>query len=266
MRIFSFLVVLLLFAALVSSQANSAPSPPSANKYLIIMAGKGLKPLFERKLSPEAEGLINNPDTYIVFGENNISLLPSLPAGWRVKPTLNFKSFREFQTAVKNGSIPASVKAVMYDNELWQKTPQEEKEKAVEYTQRFSDLAHAQNLVFINAPALGAYSDKYVRGVMPYIDIFVSQRQKAEGNTVKYEKKMEQMIQRAKKANPRIKVLAQLSTNPDIRGFSFKVLVQDIKNLKGKADGFLIYNGADSAKANQDFVDFVSTTLPQVLR
>jgi hypothetical protein len=65
----------------------------------------------------------------------------------------DFRSYAEFRKMLRQGSIPAGIRWVMYDNEQWSLTPAAEQADPVRYERLFAGLAHQQGYRVILAPA-----------------------------------------------------------------------------------------------------------------
>jgi hypothetical protein len=75
-------------------------------------------------------------------------------AGYATTPVLNYTSYAQFSSDVKNGAIKYPYKWVMYDPENWAATPVNEQQDPVKYMTLFGQLARAHGLKVIQAPAL----------------------------------------------------------------------------------------------------------------
>ena len=65
----------------------------------------------------------------------------------------DFRSYAEFKKMIKQGTIPAGIHWVMYDNEQWSLTPADEQADPVRYEELFARLAHQYGYKVILAPA-----------------------------------------------------------------------------------------------------------------
>ncbi|HEY0255117.1 MAG TPA: hypothetical protein VGC41_26500, partial [Kofleriaceae bacterium] len=151
-----------------------------------------------------AKSLYDNPNAYLVV--KNHQQLEDVGAHWKGNITMLFDSFREFEHRV--GSLDKRVKAVVYDNEHWDKTPIGEKQNAAHFAKRFGEVAHAHGLTFIAAP-----SSKFFEADAKYADIIDMQLQPREANERAYEKAIENQAAQAKKENPDVEVVAQFSSS-----------------------------------------------------
>jgi hypothetical protein len=78
---------------------------------------------------------------------------PNFPTQWHSRPTVTFASYAAMQKAFASHTIPASVKAVVYDNESWSFTPAQEQRQPELYDRLAAELVHKHPLIFIAAPA-----------------------------------------------------------------------------------------------------------------
>jgi hypothetical protein len=67
---------------------------------------------------------------------------------------LSYTSYAQFQSDLTSGAITYPYKWVMYDPENWSATPLNEQQDPVKYMTLFGQLAHANGLKVIQAPAL----------------------------------------------------------------------------------------------------------------
>lgn len=167
----------------------------------IITAG-GLRHL--RQANPRAARILfDNPNAYIVLKDGQ-----HVPHGWKGKSTVLFPSFGLFQAAVDDKAIPATVDAVVYDNEHWPQTPDNEKADPSLFAHKFLTLARAHNLTFIAAP-----TRKFFAADAKYAEIIDVQLQDREFHTGAYLKAMRHDIRLAHHENPDVKVVGQITSN-----------------------------------------------------
>jgi len=193
-----------------------------------------------RLKSVSSESLINtffnSPNTYLL-SENS----KNLPTGFKVTPTIVFRSYSDLEKAFSNNSIDSLVKAVVYDSENWEFTPKEEQKNPSLYYKLAYDIVHKHNLIFIATPATNlaqvinpVASNRYdnfvqlgiARDIAPYADIYEIQAQGSEKNTIQYKDFVQKVATQVKTKNPNIIILAGLSTNP----MGQKVIGDDLYN------------------------------------
>jgi hypothetical protein len=143
---------------------------------------------------------------------------------------------------------------VVYDPEPWAATPEAEARNPVAYARMFAILAHRHGWLAMMAPScrllrrmpgsrkvsvFDACGPLIQAAMAPYADILDLQAQSMEGDTNAYASHVIDWAARARGANPRIKVIAQLSTArshnapPD-------VLLRDALSVASYVDGFWI--------------------------
>ncbi len=164
--------------------------------------------------------LFDRPDAWVLSGWGGASSAMSWP------------SFSSFAEAVAHGTIPAGVRAVMYDPEGWAVTPTSERQDPGASMKAFSELAHAQGYVVILTPhpdlttVPGAVclrrqdesmEDAYLRCRIPsiagrYADILDVQAQFLEADPGRYARVVGVASRQARAANPDVVVVSQLST------------------------------------------------------
>ncbi|MBE3567550.1 MAG: hypothetical protein IMW90_17690 [Thermogemmatispora sp.] len=154
---------------------------------------------------------------------------PNFPTPWHSIPTVTFASDAAMQKAFASHTIPASVKAVVYDNEAWSFTPAQEQRQPGRYDQLAAELVHEHHLIFIATPATdlahvinpaggNSYQNFLRLGIAGaaarYADIYEIQAQGSELHTSTYVNFVRQAAEQARAANAHVIVLAGLSTNP----------------------------------------------------
>jgi hypothetical protein len=170
----------------------------------------------------------------------------------------DFRSYAEFENAIGQGTIPAGVRWVMYDNERWPLTPVGEQADPVRYEQLFAELAHRHGYKVILAPAqdlvLGYDRNGSHNGWPPwqsylstglaatsarYADIYEIQAQRYEMSAYRsqhaYASFVAAAAARARAANPKIVIYAGLSTQ---RVSSAAQLLQDYLATNNLVNGY----------------------------
>lgn len=170
----------------------------------------------------------------------------------------DFRSYAEFRKVVDQGTMPAGIRWVMYDNERWSLTPADEQADPVHYEQLFAELAHQHGYRVILAPAqdlaLGSDSNSLNNGGPPwqsylsmglatasarYGDIYEIQAQRYEMTGYRtqhaYASFVAAAAAQAREANPGIVIYAGLSTQ---RVSSAAQLLQDYLATRSLVDGY----------------------------
>jgi hypothetical protein len=190
--------------AAASHGAHDGHAQPEDEQTHIITAG-ALGHL--RKSGPAgreaAKQLYDNTNAYIVLKGNQ-----HIPKGWDANATRLFSSEAKLEHAVKSGSLPKSTDAVVYDNEHWNQTPENEKADPAKYARKFGNIAHSLGDTFIAAP-----TEKYFNGDAKYADIIDAQLQGRETHTGAWEKALRHDVNYAHHYNPDEKVIGQISSN-----------------------------------------------------
>jgi hypothetical protein len=141
-----------------------------------------------------------------------------------------FASATALEDAVTSGQLPAATYGVLYDPEAWSFTPAAEQRDPVQAAAQAAAAAHAHGLRFIVTPALNLTSVlnpgrpgprwrqflglDLVGRLAPVADAVELQAQSLERDTASYAAFVRAAAAQAISANPRISVLAGLSTNP----------------------------------------------------
>jgi hypothetical protein len=143
------------------------------------------------------------------------------------RPVVIFASAAQLVQEVSAG-LPAGTYGVLYDPEAWPFTPRAEQADPVAAAWRARRVAHAHGLSLFVAPALNLASaqpgrgDRWVKflraGLAGHLaraaDVIVLQAQSLERDTATYTAFVRAAAHQARVANPGVRVLAGLSTNP----------------------------------------------------
>ena len=185
----------------------------------------------------------------------------AIPAGWDAKETRIFTSYRSIENALQSGRIGPDVKAVIYDNERWKFTPEEEQRHFADYSARVAQLLHGHGILLVNAPAttlarvLDPGNDKPYDGYIHaniaadaarHADVFVIQAQGSVMSTSRYRDFVRDAAAQARKANPSVKVLAGISTSPNGQAVSDEQLYASVEATRSMVDGYWLNVPAQS--------------------
>jgi hypothetical protein len=154
----------------------------------------------------------DNANTFLILDRWH----SAIPAGWTVRGALLFTSEAHLERAVARG-IPDNVRAVIYDNESWDKTPPAERNDPCAASRRFAEVAHRHGLVYIAAPGIGLRnigSDRFFLADAVGADIIVAQIQGAESQPREYHRLLARSVAAATRVHPGIPVLGETSSNP----------------------------------------------------
>lgn len=169
--------------------------------------------------------------------------------------TESFASETALQRAVTHERLAAGTRAVVFDDEAWPRTPVAEQRDPAKYYRLAGDVAHTHSLELIAAPATdlarildpagrrGRRSTAFLRlGLAAagarFADVYDIQAQGAEGNLAEYVRLVREAARQARDANPHIKVLAGLSTNPGGRRQPASVLADAVDATRGTVSGY----------------------------
>jgi hypothetical protein len=165
-----------------------------------------------------------------------------------------FASATALENAVTSGQLPAATYGVLYDPEAWSFTPTAEQRDPVRAATRAAAVAHAHGLRFIVTPALNLTSvlnpgrpERRWRQFLgldlagrlaPVADAVELQAQSLERDTASYASFVRAAAAQAISANPRISVLAGLSTNPPGAPVDSRDLTDAIAATRSTVDGY----------------------------
>ena len=219
-------------AALVAGAALSLLSggaASAATKPAWAMTGANIKSLSQLD-SPTAAHFFNTASSY----GNGASLTGSpVQAHYATTPVLSYTSYAQFSSDIANGNISYPYTWVMYDPEEWAQTPVAEQQDPVKYMKLFGQLAHANGLKVIEAPALDL---AYVSGTLyPRLsgesaaqwwtrvnipgaaatnaNIYVLQDESNIPNLSQYDSLYTSAAAQARAANSSVRVFAEVSTS-----------------------------------------------------
>jgi hypothetical protein len=93
-------------------------------------------------------------NTSTAYGNGASLVKTPVQAKYATTPVLTYTSYAQFQSDLTSGAITYPYKWVMYDPEDWAATPVNEQQDPVKYMTLFGQLAHANGMKVIQAPAL----------------------------------------------------------------------------------------------------------------
>ena len=209
----------LAFAAPSASAATSPAKPDWVinSSAVGLLAGAGLT-------HGQLQTLFGNHRTYLIR-----------PSGAAAPPvsgalaTVTFADYNTLRKALTGSGLPAGTRAVLYDNEDWSFTPSAQQRQPAKYEELAANLVHAHHLLFITAPAVDLtnvlaphQADHYAAylrlglaaSAARYADAMDIQAQGSITSLGTYRPFVEAAAAQARRANPRVIVVAGLSTNP----------------------------------------------------
>jgi hypothetical protein len=176
------------------------------------------------------------------------------PPGWNAVRVKSFKHFDAIRDALQLGSLGPEVRGVMYDYEKWQFTPLAEQQNPAPFVKQAADLVHAHGLLFLTAPAVdlvpvmapgnrSPQDDLYIQlglaaTAAQYADVFDIQAQRFERTTERYASFVRQAAAQARQANPKVVVLAGLSTQPSGQQVTADDILRAIAATRDIVDGY----------------------------
>jgi hypothetical protein len=170
------------------------------------------------------------------------------------KSVVIFASATALKAAVRGGQLPTGTYGVLYDPEAWSFTPVAEQQDPTQAATGAAAAAHAHGLRLIVAPALNLtkvlkptsgearwrqFLELNLVGRLARIaDVIELQAQSLERDTATYSAFVRAAASQARVANPRINVLAGLSTNPPGVPVDSQQLTAAIRATESMVDGY----------------------------
>jgi len=199
----------------------------------------------------DASGLFDRARPFVIAGP----ALKRLPPGWKAVSLRSFKSVEDIRNALESNALGPEVKGVMYDCEKWRFTPAKEQQNPAPRMKEAADLVHAQGLLFFAAPAVDLVTvlapdddrkrqdETYLRlrlaaDAARYADVFDVQSQRFERDAERYANFVREAAAQARQANPKIKVLAGLSTQPGGQVVTADDILRAIDATRDLVDGY----------------------------
>ncbi|HTJ70554.1 MAG TPA: hypothetical protein VL551_23655 [Actinospica sp.] len=241
---------LLLLAA--GCSAGSPAPPPStaptapATRLTWVISRNALTDLRNAGMSDgELSDLFNNTATYIVGGSATTGESANISA-WTSRRSVTL-------TDLRPAGFSRNAAAVLYDIEDWSLTPKAQQSDPGKFEAEGYRLARERGVVFIAAPALdlvraldpggsGTVAQRFlgldvIGEAAANADIVDIQAQGLEGSA-QYASFVTAAAEQARTANPAVRVLAGLSTNPSGRTISAATLAADANSVRGVVDGY----------------------------
>lgn len=165
-----------------------------------------------------------------------------------------FPAVAALEAALAGHRLPTGTRVVLYDPEVWSFTPPSEQRDPVQAATRAAALAHAHGLRIIVAPALnlttvlapGSSAPRWQRfldlqlaaRIARIADVLELQAQSLERSPATYASFVREAAAQARTANPRVTVLAGLSTNPPGAAVDSQQLTAAIQASWPTVDGY----------------------------
>jgi hypothetical protein len=216
----------------VSTSASTSTSPP-----VWIVTSHAVDLLRGGLTDQQLAQLFDNRDTYLVG--------PAIPG---------FTSaHRTASTPTLTNSVPPGADTLLYDDEAWPLTPHEQQLDPAKYEAVNHAFAQAHHLTYIATPATdlvtvldpngtGTVQDRFLRlGIIGdaarNADIVDIQAQGLEGSP-RFADFVTRAAAQARAANPKVIVLAGVSTNPSGHAVAAQTLAADANAVRGAVDGY----------------------------
>jgi len=227
----------------VTSPFTPAPGPGAVTWMLTRQA------LAQMLSDPAARSRLGRSQVYELLQPGQQPL-----GGVRTPLVVTFPSVGELRSALAGHTLPAGTRAVLYDPEAWSFTPPGEQRDPVRAAAQAAGLAHAHGLKLIAAPALnlttvmdpGGSRSRWrsylnlglARSMARVADVVELQAQSLERSPATYSAFVRQAAAQARAANPRVTVLAGLSTNPPGAPVASHQLAAAYQATRPEVDGF----------------------------
>ena len=180
-----------------------------------------------------------------------------VPPAWKAILVAPCQSFASIQEGLEQHTFAPGVRGILYDYEKWQFTPEDEQRNPAGYVKRAAALVHAAGLLFLTSPSANLVKvmapdtgrpdadmfDAYLQlGIAAdaarYADVYVIQTQRALRDTELSASFVQQAAAQARAANPRVEVIAGVSTNPIGRRVVSDDIVRLIGETRNVVDGY----------------------------
>jgi hypothetical protein len=170
------------------------------------------------------------------------------------QPVVTFSSVGELEQAVSGGRLPAGTRILLFDPEAWEFTPLAEQLNPAAAAGRAQQVARRHGLSLIVAPVLNLTTVRpapagrprwrqFLRmglagAIAKVSDVLELQAQSLERSTSTYAAFVRDAATQARAANPRVTILAGLSTNPPGPEVTSQQLTAAIHATRGVVDGY----------------------------
>ena len=183
------------------------------------------------------------------------SIQDVVPDEWDAVHVQSFKSVDNIRSALASNALSPGVKGVMYDYEKWRFTPEDEQRNPAKSLKEAADLVHARGLLFLAAPAVDLVpvlapdsdrkrqDDTYLSlglagDAARYADVVDIQAQRFQNDPQRYGSFVRAAAAQARAANPKVIVLAGVSTQPGGRETSADAILRAIQATRDVVDGY----------------------------
>jgi hypothetical protein len=208
------------------------------------LLGAGLSPVLLKEY-------FDNPRTFVIVKAADPAKIPSLP---NANYVMSFANYRQLAGALTSGSIPAYIKLVLYDNEMWPATPAVQQQQPFAYEAEADALAHQHGLGLIFTPAANlsmvlspAYTNatKYdgynnlgiASKAAPHTDVLEIQAQQDEASNG-FNSFVSSAVTQAQAANPDALIMVGLTTTAPHQVVTPQVLLNDYDATRTLVSGY----------------------------
>ena len=193
----------------------------------------------------------NNPSTFLIQNKET-RVRRELPRAVAVE---SFTSYHALQRALYKGTMDPGIRAIMYDNELWNLTPSNESSHPALFGARARALAHRLGMTFIFTPATdlaNANSTRPTAGAAVFqqyladhlaargarvSDVFEIQAQRAEA-TPEFLPFATRAVAQARTANPHAEILLGVASSPGGRSVTSQDLLDAYRSTRSMVAGY----------------------------
>ena len=240
------LVCLLAACSAVSSRGHTSPTARTPGNLAWLLTRSALSQL---TADPIIRNKLMGSRIYEILQPGQQPL-----ANVTAEPVVIFASASALEAAVSAGRLPTGTSGVLYDPEAWPFTPVAEQQDPVQAATRAAQAAHAHGLRLIVAPALNLTKVLTPSGREPrwrqflelnlvgrlarIADVIELQAQSLERDTATYTAFLRAATSQGSAANPRIIVVAGLSTNPPGMPIDSQHLTAAIQATSSVVDGY----------------------------
>ena len=225
----------------------AAPSPASTPSSIVWMINTGALNLLQQAGAQTlATQFFDQPKNFII-GQT----LPTWASNWTVNQFITETSLAGISEALQSG-LPPSIKGIVYDLEDWSFSPLSEQQNPVASTSAAATLVHQAGLALIATPATdlvntldpgatnksAAYLSLGIPAAAQDADVFEIQAQGLELSIASYASFVTAAAQAARTANPKVIVLAGLSTNPNGQQVTAQDLYAAVQATSGVVNGY----------------------------
>jgi hypothetical protein len=237
--------LLIVGMALSGNRAEALESKPMR----WLFAGKAAAVLASNS---DVSTILNGAKPFVI-GRRSIEDV--VPHEWDAVHVRSFKSVDDIRSALALNAPFPGLKGVMYDYEKWRFTPENEQRNPGRSVKDAADLVHARGLLFLAAPAvdlvpvLAPDSDRE-RQDDAYLslglaaeaarcaDVVDIQAQRFQNDPERYGSFVRAAAAQARAANPKVIVLAGVSTQPGGRDTSADAILRAIQATRDVVDGY----------------------------